>query len=215
MGSLVIGKAPTCVCIGQRKVKINTDFRTSIKFELMMDDETFSKQKKVEKALRLYYGDVKFFADEIEDAVNGLLWFYACGKDPDEVKDDGKRQAIAKKHISAERVYDYDYDADYIYSAFRQQYGVDIQTEKIHWWKFKAMFKSLNDQCEFMKIMGYRSIKISNNMTKSQKEFYQDMKRIHALPLPKSEQQRLAAIEEALLNGGDLSAIMGIHNGPG
>ena len=38
------------------------------------------------------------------------------------------------------------YDDDYIYSAFLSQYNIDLQDIKhLHWWKFKAMFKSLNE----------------------------------------------------------------------
>lgn len=34
------------------------------------------------------------------------------------------------------------------------------------------------------------------------------MKRIHALPLPKDEQEKQDAITEALMNGGDLTGLV-------
>lgn len=208
--NLLLNNAPDYVKVDGRKEFLNTDFRTSIRFELLMNDSTKSDEEKLSQAMHLYYGQRSFPGKNIEEAVNKLLWFYTCGKEPE--KQD-KKETGKKNTVSKVRVYDYEHDADYIYSAFLQQYNVDLQTEKIHWWKFKAMFRALTDQCEFVKIMGYRSIEINNNMTKSQKEFYQKMKKLHALPLPKSEVQKIKAIEDALLNGGDLSAVIGMING--
>lgn len=210
--NLLMNRAPDYVKVSGRKVHLNTDYRTSIRFELLMTNPMCSDEEKFAKALRLYYGNRVFEGKEYEEAVNGILWFYTGGKELEELQNNNKSK---KKGTGSQRIYDYEYDADYIYAAFLQQFSVDLQGEPLHWWKFKAMFKALTDECEFVKIMGYRSIKINNNMTKSQKEFYQEMKRIHALPLPKSELQKIKAIEEALLNGGDLSGLLGIQNGTG
>lgn len=207
--NLLMNRAPDYVRVSRKKVYLNTDFRTSIRFELLMTDAMKSDEEKLRQALKLYYGGHYFGSAELEDAVNGIIWFYTGGKDKDQPKAEKK-----KKKSNMSRVYDYEHDADYIYSAFLQQYNVDLQDQQLHWWKFKAMFRALTDQCEFVKIMGYRSIEINNNMTPSQKEFYQKMKRLHALPLPRSEVEKMQAIEEALLNGGDLSAVMGMINGP-
>lgn len=70
------------------------------------------------------------------------------------------------------------------------------------------MFRALDEDCQFCKIMSYRSIKINNDMTKSQKAFYRRMKSVHALPIPQEEQERMDAITQALLNGGDLTGLI-------
>ena len=36
-------------------------------------------------------------------------------------------------------------------------YGIDLAYDKVHWWKFKALLKSLKDDTEFVKIKGYRA----------------------------------------------------------
>ena len=59
-----------------------------------------------------------------------------------------------------------------------------------------------------MRAMEYRSIDIGDKMTKEQKEFYKKMKRLYALPLSKEEDDRQAAIERALVNGGDLTGVL-------
>lgn len=208
--NLLMDAPPTHVKVANEKIPIKTDYRIGIRFELLMSDPMISDVDKLKRAFGLFYGKHFFRTEQLDEAVDAILWFYTCGKDIDDLK---TKKDSKKAPSGANRVYDYAYDADYIYAAFLQQYGTDLTQNRIHWWKFKAMFKALTDKTEFVKIMGYRSIKINSNMTKSQKEFYQEMKRIHALPLPKSERQKLAAIEEALLNGGDLKGLIG--NAPG
>ena len=80
--------------------------------------------------------------------------------------------------------------------------------EYMHWWKFRAMFNSLTNQNEFVKIMEYRSIEIKSDMPKEQQSFYRKMKRLYALPNPGNEDEKLAEIEKALLKGGDLRGVL-------
>lgn len=89
------------------------------------------------------------------------------------------------------------------------QYSIDLQDiEYMHWWKFRAMFNSLTNQNEFVKIMEYRSIEIKSDMPKEQQSFYRKMKRLYALPNPGNEDEKLAEIEKALLKGGDLRGVL-------
>ncbi len=198
---MLLDPLPQHVNIDGYRYPINTDYRYSVMFEMLMLDSEESENSKLEKALSLYYPTIP---RNLDAAVEKLMWFYRCGKE-----DGPKRSKRGRRQGADKRLYDYDFDDAYIYAAFLQQFGVDLQDEEIHWWKFRAMFKSLGENTEFVKIMGYRSMTISSNMTKSQKEFYQEMKRIHALPVPKSEREKDREIEYALLHGGDLSKITG------
>lgn len=198
--NLLIDELPTSVFIDGVSYEINTDYRIGIMFETMMLDSEISDADKLKKAINLFFGHN--IPDDLSAAVDKIMWFYDCGKR----KDNGSRRR--RRKVEKKRVYDYDYDDAYIYAAFLQQYGVDLQDEFLHWWKFKAMFRSLSDNTEFVKIMGYRSIKITPSMTKSQREFYKEMQDIHALPLPQNEVDKKRAIEEALLNGGDVASIL-------
>jgi hypothetical protein len=55
--------------------------------------------------------------------------------------------------------------------------------------------------------MHYRTVKITSKMPKSEQERLRLLKDIYALPLNKSEQQQLDAIEQALMGNGDVSAL--------
>lgn len=51
---------------------------------------------------------------------------------------------------------DYELDADLIYSAFMEQYKIDLVDEDIHWHKFQALLHGLSEDTILKKVMGYR-----------------------------------------------------------
>lgn len=199
--NILIDILPVTVNIESVEHEINSDFRTSILFELLMQDNNLSDEDKIIQALELYY---PMYPININEAIEQMLWFYRCGKDEFKSKGTGKGQGTTQ-------IYSFEYDDDYIYSAFLDQYGVDLQdVEHLHWWKFKAMFKALKEDNEIVKIMGYRSMDLSKIKDKEQKTHYKNMKELYKIPMniSKDEKEKLNEIEEILLNGGDLSKVL-------
>lgn len=197
--NMLLDALPETVMISGAEYPINSDFRFSIMFELLMQDTELADEEKIMRALELYYPQIP---ENIGGAIQALLWFYSCNAE-------GKRR---KKRHSAEereerRIYSFEYDDDYIYAAFMADYGIDLQNTALHWWKFRALFKSLSSDTEFVKIMGYRATQIDSDMSKKEKEFIRKMQSVHALPLPKDEEEKEDEIIKALQNGGDLSGI--------
>lgn len=204
--NIITDPAPKSVNIGGAEVPINWDFRASIRFETLMENPALSDEEKTFLALETYYGGKHPTADfippfPIEDAIDQMLWFYRAGKDISENSPSGARKG--------NQIYSYTYDDEYIFAAFLEQYGVDLQEiQRLHWWKFKAMFLGLKSDTRIVEIMGYRDIEITPQMSSEQKQFYRKMKKQFAIPLPKSEREKLNAIEQALLNGGDVSKLL-------
>lgn len=199
--NLLIDLLPNSVEINNEKYEINSDFRTSILFELLTQDNSIEKEDKIFMALQLYYPVIP---RNINEAIEKMLWFYKCGRDV--VSSKGKGTGTGK---GATRIYNFEYDDDYIYSAFLDQYGIDLQDiEYLHWWKFKAMFKSLKEDNEIVKIMRYRSMDLSKIKDKEQKAYYKKMKDIYKIPISKDEKEKLDEIEKALLNGQDVSKLL-------
>ena len=199
--NLLIDLLPNSVDVNGVEYEINSDFRTSILFELLMQDSSVENGDKLIMGLNLYYNEVppkKCW----KEAIDKILWFYRCGKDMISSKGKGK----GKSDI---QIYNFEYDDDYIYAAFMDQYGIDLQDIKhLHWWKFKAMFKALKEDNEIVKIMGYRSMDLSKIKDKEQKAYYKKMKGIYKIPVSKNEQEKLEEIERALLNGEDISNLL-------
>ena len=199
MANIILDVLPETVEIDGVEYQINSDFRISILFELLMQDDEVGKRQKLMSGLRLYYPVVP---QNLTEAVDKMIWFYRCGREAEEDRP-GKSGGRAKQ------VYSFQYDDDYIYAAFLEQYGIDLQdVEDLHWWKFRALFKGLREDTEIVKIMGYRSIEITSKMPKEQSEFYKKMQSVHALPIPDAEKEANDLLTEALLHGGDLTGLV-------
>lgn len=68
---------------------------------------------------------------------------------------------------------DYELDADLIYAAFLGQYGIDLTEADLHWWKFQALLKGLNDSTRLKEIMGYRCYEKRTDKTDPYEELKQ------------------------------------------
>lgn len=162
---------PTEIAIGDFAYPIRHDFRSGIRFESAVFDGAKTNAEKVALGIEAWFGDEIPDAD-IGAVIAGMLDFYRCGKPESDGGGSGKR------------VYDYEYDADLIYAAFREAYGLDLDaSEYLHWWQFRAMLMALPSDCQFMRVIGYRSAKITRDMGKEQKAYLRRMKSLYALPL--------------------------------
>lgn len=197
--NILIDLLPEEIEIEGIEYDINSDFRTSMLFEMMMTDNELDDKEKIEQALLLYYPKLP---SNINLAMEQLLWFYRCGKDIARLNGNGKGKSG--------QIYDFDFDDGYIYSAFLDQYGIDLQDVDLHWWKFKSLFKSLKEDNEIVKIMGYRSMDLAKIKDKEEKNHYKKMKALYKIQsnISKDETEKLDSIETALLNGGDLSKLL-------
>lgn len=171
-----------------RIVSFETDFRTWMQFENLMLDKDLPDSVKPVLAKKLV------FQNPLKDNVNDfLLWFYRCGKPPANVES-GKTKGKSKNT----RVYSFEHDEELIYSAFIQCYGIDLCEANMHWWKFRALFDGLSEDTKLHKVMGYRSIEITKDMTPERAKQYKELKRIYRLPRSLSEEQKTAELKKIL-----------------
>lgn len=173
------------------KIDFDTDFRTSIVFEIMMQNPKYSMQAKTYQALRLFYPKI----DEIKNvkkALNDIIWFYTCGKSEEKTSQKNKKS-------KNKQIYSYEFDNDLIYSAFKNQYNIDLEEiEYLHWWKFKAMFNSLKSDNRIVEIMGYRALELSKIKDKDMKKHYKQLQEEYRLPDMRSENEKEEDFAEAL-----------------
>lgn len=101
-------------------VPITTDFRTGILFEEVLQDGQLDDLEKLRTALDLYFPGTVFDGSVLDEAINQMIWFYRCGADPAETTETDATDSDKDPPFS------YEYDADYIYSAFMQAYGLDL-----------------------------------------------------------------------------------------
>lgn len=91
-----------------------------------------------------------FFADDIPDCdwSEALCEFITCGAENGEE--------------SSQKTFDYDEDAEEIFSSFVSVYGINLFDSDMHWWEFYAMFKSLfRCECPLSEKIKIRTLDIS------------------------------------------------------
>lgn len=144
---------PEYVKIGDKKYKINSDFRVAIECNNISQDTTI---KDSERALAIIY---KLFGDEgLNDIENydkllelGLK-FLSCGKkvEPSDEEPD----------------MDYNEDMDYIETSFMSDYNIDLAETEMHWWKFNNLINGLSNSelgncCVLNRIRNIRTYDVS------------------------------------------------------
>jgi hypothetical protein len=191
--NLLIDKLPT----DYEGLKIDTNFRSFILFELLMQDSSLKKEEKIMLALNLFFKDEEFEnVDEIKKAIKAILWFYTLGKSEDKKEIKRKEKTVEKKQKA---IYSFEYDSNLIYSAFLSQYRLDLnEIEYLHWWKFRSLFEGLNDENRICEIMGYRAVDLSKIKDKDQKEHYKKLKIKYALPDNRTEEEKEQDFANAL-----------------
>jgi len=183
--NILIDELPHEVVIDGLKYPVNYGFRTFVLIEICIFDSARDDNSRVEAALELFYGEN--MPADINQAFEKMMWFYRGGKDP---KPEKKSKGISNQ----KRCYCFEQDAPYIYSAFVTQYKCDLQdlmSKDLHWWKFKALFESLNEDLKMSKIMSYR-VANTTGMDKSQKKFYLEMKKLYALESEANADSKMA-----------------------
>ena len=190
--NLILDRLPN---ITPNRFKIRTDFRETIKFELLMQNNNISEKDKINLALNLYYYDVNIKnEEELKLRIKDILWFYRCGKQEEMTS---QKEEETRKTNKNNRIYSYEFDAEYIFSAFMEQYEINLNKKYLHWWEFKALFNSLNENVLFSKIMSYRAIDLSKIKDKDMKKYYKKMKKVYALPDLRSEEEKENDFAEA------------------
>jgi len=187
--NILVDELPEAVEVSGNLLPIETNFRTYILVELLFNDRDATEAEKVYGALNLIYGHVP---QNVPEAVSAMLWFWRGGK-PEPRR--GKRASAAR----IKRIYDYGQDDGYIYAAFLDQYGIDLNdVEYMHWFKFRALFHALKEDTEIVKIMGYRSLDIGKIKDKEQRMKMAQLKARYQIEENLSEEEKAARISGAL-----------------
>lgn len=139
MINLMAKGLPNTIIIGGEPFVVNTDYRVWMRF--CQSFENWDRKQDLDVAY-LFHSEVPAISKDDMNAV--LMFAYPPAVVP---KDSGG---------SGGKILDYRIDADYIYSAFLGQYGIDLLEADMHWHKFRALLSGLNDSTKLHEIMGYR-----------------------------------------------------------
>jgi hypothetical protein len=172
--------------------KINTDFRTGIKLSNIFSSYYESEEDQLDDAIDALWGSGVPTAVSEDKGIDidyplifeTINWFMNCGN----LDTKPKKKDKDKKEVE-DIPYDFDIDANFIFSAFYQQYGIDLTETNMHWFKFVALFSSLQDTV-FSRIQEIRTQDLSEISDKKQRSLAYKQKESFKIKKVTPEQQR-------------------------
>ena len=167
---------PNTVTVGGKAFSINTDYRVWLRF--VTEFEKWDKKGSMDISYLFPLGQ-PFFREKSD--YNDIFEFAY------------PKNIVPRGEPSTEKIYDYMIDSDYIYSAFMQQYGIDLLSVDMHWHQFCALFNGISEGTRFHEIMGYRSY--TGGKIKSQDEIYRKLKYAWEIPIEETEEEIMAEQE--------------------
>lgn len=186
--------------LNNTKIQLHLPFDTVLRsFELLQDDE-FQDYEKLEILLEMFViSDIGHLT--IEEKVK--VWETILTKFINEDEESQTNENEIK-------VFDIDQDSEYIYASFLSDYRIDLfeQQGKLHWKKFQALLKGLNEDSKLNQVIGYRTMEIPKMDEHNGKERARiiKLKEAYALKLTETEQKKETEIKVKALDD-KLSAV--------
>lgn len=159
---------PETIIISGKVFLINCDFKHVVKIITLEEDSAFNQQEKMMNELCIFYG--KTIPANVEIAYIEMWAFINLYSD-----------TKGENSESNQKVFDFEVDSALIYEAFMKQYQIDLGTSNMHWYKFICLLQNMNDNVKLNEVIQCRGIKITNEMSDSQKKYYRAMKKRYAL----------------------------------
>ena len=183
---------PEYVKVGDKKYKINTDFRVAIECNNIAQDDSIGD---TERPLAIIY---KLFGDEGLD--NPQDWekllelgikYLSLGKDTSGVDNNNEIDM------------DFNEDMDYIEASFMSDYNIDLANTEMHWYKFYNLINGLSNSelgncCVLNRVRNLRTFDLSQIKDSKERERLAKAKEMVALKNTKKEVELTKEQEESM-----------------
>lgn len=171
----ILKKFPTKIKVEDEICDINSDYRNCLKIIMAYEDENLTLEEQHYILLKRLY---KTIPQNIERAIEKGILFLNCGEDDNS----------SDKPIS--RVYSFDKDYKYIYSAMNQTHNIDLESiVYLHWWKFVFLFMDVNKDCTFSHLISLRDKKNKGKLDKEERKTWIEMRNILDLDYMKEDME--------------------------
>lgn len=163
--------------------RINTDFSIGIQLMQVQYDNSLNEYEKFSAYLWLLFGDEEEIREhpEGEEFIECFKWFVNgwFHDNPD-----------TEDQESHERVVDYDVDQWRIYADFRQIYGINLEEENMHWWKFCGLLWNMPYKLSsFLQVVHTRQERPRNGASAEERRNLQKLQRKYALEQPEVKKE--------------------------
>lgn len=168
--NILVDELPTAVEVAGIWYPIRSDFKPCIRITLAYEDDDLADYEKQLIMLRTFYSDK--IPEDISEALKSAGQFLS-GPTVD-----------GNEYESPMRLYSLSKDADFVFAAFRQTHGIDLETAKLHWWKFLALFMDLGVDTTFCSLVSLRKRVKTGKASKEEKEMAHDLGSLFDVPEP-------------------------------
>jgi len=168
---------PNSLSIQGQEVKIKTDFRVWLKLLNSMHKSENNEQL-IHALKSVFIVDSIISKENVQEIINAVSLFFQDAKSYTNA--DYNEPTI--KHEDESVPYDIELDSNYIYSAFMEQYNIDLIEKDLHYYQFIALFDCLNGETLFKTIVFHRTKDISKIKEREAKKDAQRLKDIFKLP---------------------------------
>ena len=163
---------PDGVTVDGRFYRLDFDFRNVLRMIDILDDDDLMPDAQEYNAIRCLTKHPRN-VHKVLEAVKVLLFDHSPKKD-------------------SQKVTDFVQDAGMIRAAFRQAYGIDLYTEKLHWIAFTELLNAIPEGNRYAEVVGIRAspIPAPTKWNAEERQWLLKAKAEYAIHLSDKEQQR-------------------------
>ncbi len=168
---------PDTVEAGGISVPVRTDFRVGLLAWSLLRDPALPDLAAAEAFVKLFRTEERSI-DGDPAAVLGAVWrFYVMAEDAE----DGSSFWSARQAGEGD-VVDFVADEGWLIASFRQAYGIDLFTARLHWWAFRMLLAGLPEDTPLMQAVRVRSMEPGRGMGEEGRYLLRQARRAVRLP---------------------------------
>jgi hypothetical protein len=186
MPNILTEQLPSAVEIDGQEYPIESDFRACLRVILAFEDPELTAFEKQAVLLENLYTERP---SNLARAFELGIRFLNGGTDTN--NDDAAEPTL--------RLFSFSQDANFIFAAFRQTHGIDLETAQLHWWKFLALFMDLGSETTFCNLVSLRKRIKTGRASKEELRAYREMQEVIDLPEPDTRTMEEREQEETFM----------------
>ena len=177
-------KLETEVEIDGEVYEVNLAFDNVMLLLTIVDDRSLTDEEKVDAGIYTLLGtQLELEIDQRVKVFEALMENFIQGSDKRGLQVDLEGNVMPE--VNRKPVYDLFHDGEYIYSSFRQAYGMNLLEEqgRLDWREFKALLRDLPDDTKLKQVIDIRTRPYpkGKGMSEERKQL-KELKRAFALP---------------------------------
>lgn len=174
---------PKYAKVGNKKYKINTDFKVALKCNDVSTDANISDEERALAVICLLFGDEGLeHPEDWNELIKISLKYLKCNKEHKESKEEANM--------------DFKQDWSYIQASFFSDYNIDLSKLQMHWWQFYDLVCGLTDKCILNRVRFVRDFDINQIKDSKEKQKWIEQKEQVALKKERTKTSEEIRLDE-------------------